>query len=833
MFKKIKGFISEWGGLAFEFSFMLCIFAPLDLYFSNKDEYWFTITQLLSVAFLISIAFLIVLLICFFGFSKMKKSEYIYAFFTCILIYFYIQGNYIPRNYGVLNGEEIDWSSYTSYEIASIALAIACIIIGVVLCVKFRDKITLFGTGVSVFLFLIQFVTILTLSVQNIDNTKSAAKYVNTEKNILELSEDKNVVVFLLDTFDGSYMNELISSDNKKCSEVFEDFTFYKDTLGAYPTTKCALPHILTGKWYENEEPFADYVKKAYIDNKVYINFAEKDYKLDVYTDSMFLAPDIVTFENVEEGNYYISDNVKFAKEIYTLVSFNYMPQQLKRFFFTDTDAISNLKESTTTSSSFSSDTIRFVNKLEKEGLNVSRKGNLFKFYHLDGTHQPYTFGEDLTSDANVNYTYLDETLGNIELVRKYIDQLKEKNLYDNTAIVILADHGQLGYSQNPLFMIKNFGEKHEFAVSDIKMTFDQLDEIWIALANNEIVDESFISNYSSEYQNRRFLYYNWDDAWSRMFMPGMEEMYSFGPAYDHEQLIASGRVYLSENADYSYQLGTPLDFISGRTGYNYCPYGISYGNVKKKALLKFDLKNEKYDNVKVSLQFSDKCYDGVVAIYANDNLVAETTYEKNRSFDFIVPKEYIADNILELIFDQTHGIDDSKNSFTATNMEIDKIVLENTAEEFILENQCTIMAFSYELGKTIQFNRDDSSASVNILSGFSKAEPKGCWTNSTEAVLKFMFNEQYSKDVEVTLDYHTFNGEQNVSIFANDIEVESYVADGHETKVFSIPAEYIREGLLDLKFALPDAKSPNDLGMSEDGRDLALFFYSLTITEK
>ncbi|MGN0639066.1 MAG: hypothetical protein ACI4J0_11900 [Huintestinicola sp.] len=982
MIKKIVGKtdLFQWLALAFEISFMLCMFAPIDIFFANKDEYWFSFGQLMSVSAIVFVLAFLILSVCFFGISKLGISNYVYAALVCGLVYLYIQGNYIPRNYGVLNGTDIDWNSYVSYGIASIAVIAICIILCIILCVKFKEKVPVFGKGVSVFLFLIQLVTTGTLVVQNIGGMQNTFQAVNTDKNLFELSSDRNIVVFILDTYDGEYFSELLDSDNEKYSEMFADFTFYKDTLGAYPTTKCAIPYMLTGKWYENEEPYVDYIKKSYIDNPVYEKFNEKNFTLNVYTNSMYLSPEKIEYENIEVGHYIISDKSEFAKEIYKLVSFNYMPHQLKQYFFTDTDTISKLKTSDTSGAAFSPDVQKFAERFEKEGLSLSKTGNLFKFYHLEGTHSPYTFGEDLKSDSDVQYTPYDEAAGNALLVKKYIDSLKSNGVYDDSTIVILADHGQVGYSQNPIFMIKNAGEHHEFQVSDTSMSFEFLDDIWIALANGEIVDDNFISNCSLEYGSRRFLFYNWDDAWSRQFMPGMEEMFCKGTAYDTANLEPSGRMYLSENADYSYALGTVLEFTDGRTGYTYCPYGISYGNVNQKALLKFDLSGQKFENIKVTVHTADKCGDGAVSLYANDQLTAELSYGAAEDISFIIPKASISDdNILELVFDQTGSEDSEISLLKKTNLKIDTVVLENSSEEFDLKKQRT--AFSFDLGKTVSHNEfprfiqkgfstveesliwtngNEAELKVNInedfhnikwdincksyngeqpvqvyvnesliarftakgkdnysiiipgelitdgelviklllpnavapcdvdpnfgdkrmlalafyemtfsdtdeemsvdaasgsayydlgtelyfdkerntvskycISGFSDSETNGTWTDKTESEMKFMIKNFDNTDLELTLNYKTFNEFQNVTIYANGKKVESYIAEDDQTKTVLIPADCIKDGVLDLIFELPDAISPKELGKSDDGRTLALYFKTITISEK
>lgn len=52
--------------------------------------------------------------------------------------------------------------------------------------------------------------------------------------------------------------------ENPDYREIFEDFTYYPNTVGAYPFTMMAIPHILSGEWFENQESFWDYNVNAF-----------------------------------------------------------------------------------------------------------------------------------------------------------------------------------------------------------------------------------------------------------------------------------------------------------------------------------------------------------------------------------------------------------------------------------------------------------------------------------------------------------------------------------------------------------------------------------------
>ena len=115
--------------------------------------------------------------------------------------------------------------------------------------------------------------------------------------------------------------------------------------------------------------------------------------------------------------------------------------------------------------------------------MTVSSGAPTLKFLHLMNTHPPYVF------DQTCNYAgrQQDKTRENFSIQVKcsldsfvmLLDSLKARNLYDKTAIILLADHGNYGIestrtsikgspakvvgSANPTFAIKPIGSKGPF----------------------------------------------------------------------------------------------------------------------------------------------------------------------------------------------------------------------------------------------------------------------------------------------------------------------------------------------------------------------------------
>ena len=125
------------------------------------------------------------------------------------------------------------------------------------------------------------------------------------------------------------------------------------------------------------------------------------------------------------------------------------MPYLLKRFF--NIQGV-DFKAFVNYSSEFNymdEDYIRDL-KLKKS----SSDKNFFIVEHLNGPHPP-------CDDT------LEETVNCLNIVKEYIRQLKEMNIYDDAFIIVTSDHGRhtgnfTEAAATPIFMVKEAGKTHE-----------------------------------------------------------------------------------------------------------------------------------------------------------------------------------------------------------------------------------------------------------------------------------------------------------------------------------------------------------------------------------
>lgn len=640
--------------LAGAIGFMAFIFAPIQFYVGNQDEFWFTFLQLLSVGAIGFVFCLVVLGGILLLLSKTPLAKIIFSVVLCAFVYFYVQGNFVPRNYGVMDGKTIDWNSYQGYAATSIVLIAVFATIALALILFAKDKVLKIAKVISMMLTAIMLISTTTLLIQNKDVFTVKKDLVCTDEGLYEFSENQNVIVIILDTFDSNYFDKILELNGSEVTDTLKDFTYYRNTVGSYPTTKGAVPYIVSGVWNENEIPFNEYLAKAYDESECLNILEDNNYEISLYTETPFLNEETRDFSNIVQEKPVVSNKIGFLSKMLKLVSFNYMPHQLKHYFYTTGDAFDSFNSVEGNNTVYSLSIVQHYYDLNNIEFSLTDSSNVFKFIHFDGTHPPATFNADLLACENA--TLYDEAMGNITYLNKYFDILKEYNLYDDTAIVVMADHGNgYGFSQQPLFMVKNAGEEHStLQISDVAMSHEYLSDVFISLASGDTVDEDFIEAYDGATNGRRFLFYTWDNTWDSDYLPHIDEFmfYSSKEAEDAEYTL-SGCLY---------HLGEELTF--GKNGnsnpYRYLGFqgdetGFTWTSGCKSEMV-FALDEVCDTNLLLSMNFGTLSNQNMI-IYCNGNFVAEYSANGTYELQLVIPYEFFKDEgCIDLTFELSNA---------------------------------------------------------------------------------------------------------------------------------------------------------------------------------
>lgn len=813
-------------------SYSFFIFGPLQIYLTNTTEFWFKLKHILPTM-IISFFIVFIFIILFSHIIPRDFRKYYGALLFGVGFALYIQGNFINLDYGVLDGSEINWNSYGIWGILNTAIWILCITVPIILTRLWPKQLRKIIKAVSLFIVSIQVITSGVLLVGAKTDSNSDKSITVTTKDMFSLSPKKNVIIFILDTFDASYMNEILDK-YPKYKELFKGFTYYNNTLGAYPTTKGALPHILTGERYDNSVPYNEYIDHAYDKTVLYDVLKREGFDIGIYANKAFISSNCAEiFENINIATEEPSSCIKLGLMIYKATAFSHFPHFLKSYVWYYTGDFEKYKDVSRNDVPYIIDDVAFYNKLITEGLSLNNNAFAFRLYHLSGTHPPYTMTSDIKYDMN-GTSFLDECIASLNIVLEYIDQLKKDYIYDDTSIIIMGDHGWVDLNQNPMLMIKQAGGDEDFAVSTAPVSYDDLLNIMLYLATGDITYKPIFS--IDNVRTRKYMYYTWDDSWNKKYLPDMYEYITSTAANDITGMYKTGKVYTSngivEGYNVNINLGEVLNFGNGGKIQGAFLYGFSgdegthIWSLGKKAKLSIIVDDDfAKEELAVSLKFK-YIYGNSQRIkcFINGTFIGEKKVTSaGKPITFVFSPELISDTgILEIEFEYPDAF---------RKKDSDEIrVLAFAFEQMIIDSAKNL--FSYitvgEEKVSVDFSVNGNSDKL-IDEGWHGQEAKHRWTSGDANIV---FYDADARNYLLTVEYLTYKHSGDTHVLYNGEEIARWSKNpATHTESVVLPAElFNKNGIQTVTFITENATSPLRSGESEDGRILGISVRSIAL---
>lgn len=452
--------------------FTFFVYAPIQLYVTNRNEFWFDMPAIVGLIAASAIAVFLALF-AIGVLLKKKQHRYLYgALFFGLGVAIFIQGDYINLNLGVLNGAQIIWSDYlVRFMINAViwgVIVLASIIAAKKVGKKYMRPACL---GVAVILTL-QVVTLAVLGISG-DKKNNSFEYISTTENLFTLSEKDNVVVFLMDMFDSSYLDELIAQDDPVLDD-YDDFVYYRNHTGSYSTTNYSLGSLFINDYVDNAYPtFKEALNAQYVSEKnVFPVLAEQGCSLDVYCPMPTMLPDELyqASSSVKQEKYTVKNHLGFVTELYKMCATKFAPDFMKPLVWMDSSAFDAYKSVWGENDVYSIDNIALYQLFQNKKIEKDDAQH-FKFIYGNGVHYPYINDENFNpiAESHSHEDAIGAAKGVLKLCAQYIDMMKEAGVYDNTTIIIMADHGYYwdGVLTNPLMMIKPSKHQAPFAISN------------------------------------------------------------------------------------------------------------------------------------------------------------------------------------------------------------------------------------------------------------------------------------------------------------------------------------------------------------------------------
>lgn len=531
-------------------SFILFIYAPVELYCSNLDEFWFGFGVLIRLAlgmFAVSMILMTAIYVILLMIHPVVYRLGLAAGLI-LLICTYVQGNFLITNLPPLDGSTINWNDYLLLRKETLLLwaVVAVIIIALLIFLKQQwfENVLMFISGCMTLMLLVTGISV----VISAPSGKGTTDLYVTEKNEYTMSQDENFVILVLDTLDSREFSALLE-EHPEYREIFADFTYYENMTAAYSCTKRAIPFLLGGDWYENDGDFTEYMNDVYKNSPLFEELKKRGYLLDLYETDLYTQDEdaLADFDNIIHADYSVNSWIGLAKQELKLIGFRYAPFDLKRFCVTKKAGFDEEIRVDCEYRNCDDENGRFKEDLENNEFTADNTEKCFKFIHLEGAHAPFVYDKDCNYIDVQDGTYRQNVEASLTLAAMYIDALKKSGAYDNTALIVMADHGYNGDSSNEyefmrqaaMFLVKGRNENHDtMQISQAPVSYVDLPDAYVRLLDGQQSDEIFDWK-EGDTRERRFLYYKFlqEDT--------MMEYLQKGYAQDMTTMVPTGKVFV------------------------------------------------------------------------------------------------------------------------------------------------------------------------------------------------------------------------------------------------------------------------------------------------
>ena len=478
---------------------------------------------MLPIIGLYLIALTLICVIIFLIFKGKAKNIAKYIIFS-IFIGLYIQGNYLNFGYGVLDGYRVRWETMITKGIINTCIWI--VIFAIPFIFKKLKKEKLFNLISSCVSLLVIGVQVMTLGFLIASKNQKSTETKNglNNNNILNLSKDENIIVFMADTFEGTFMNEILEK-NPEYKEKLQDFIYFDNCTTTSFFTYSSMPMLLTGEEIKVGNTLKENLKECFDNTNQYNVLKENGYSIQLYTEK------VLSSGNSQADNLNgIIDNVstkyetksKIGNKMYKYVLYRYLPHFLKSKFVVSSDDFNEIKSNDDALiykySSYYLDDVKFNNALEEDGIETGDKKKSFKFYQLSGMHAPYNTTTQIEYNTRGKYQSLpeeerryNEGLATLNILINYVDGLKKEGIYDKTTIIFMADHGYFNRFYTTL-LVKKKDTRQDFTINSapVSLLEDLSPTIMNLASNSKNYGKDFFDYKEGEERTRKALDYTY-----------------------------------------------------------------------------------------------------------------------------------------------------------------------------------------------------------------------------------------------------------------------------------------------------------------------------------
>ena len=287
----------------------------------------------------------------------------------------------------------------------------------------------------------------------------------------------QNIVVLMLDMFTGGNMKQILEMDPSLANEL-DGFTWYPETMSTGSMTLFGLPSILGGEKLaaynlldkNRTESLEETINKEWAN--IFNELHHKNYEVSVFEynwlrteiiNKYLMAPVNLIQANVlwdqlphiwaqKHRIPYDIESINYSKFFYSYGLFKISPLSKKNRIYRHGKWNKAIHRGWT-NRAHSLRGIAQLDSFSQISQVIKSTKNQFKFITNETTHAPWSIGEScLPVDSSGEYelnsdgTYKEHIQTEycaIKSITKWINWMKEQEVYDNSTIIIVSDHGR------------------------------------------------------------------------------------------------------------------------------------------------------------------------------------------------------------------------------------------------------------------------------------------------------------------------------------------------------------------------------------------------------
>ncbi len=419
---------------------------PFTLYAFNVFEYLETFGRIVPLLLGLVVAVTLVLTLVARVLPRVLGERFVTLVFSLACMG-WMQANMFVADYGLIDGQALAIEGRSGRATGELALWVLVVLVGQGLHRFLLPRIA-FLSGLFLALGL---VSLPFVSASGGDSVPIGNEFrsLSPVDEIHSFSDERNFLLVILDATTSDAFARVVAEQPEWGQTSFSGFTFYADALGAFPTTAFSLPVMLGIPPFRNERSVPGYRAKAMLEGDTIarrlmdVGVAVDWIGLDVFHLSQGVYTTAYAIPKTTESA--AAYRRRMAAELLDLSLFRHAPHTLKEVLYSEGAwTVQPLVATTSADLLVPAASARFLAEYGG-GLRLDRGSATFKILHLNGGHTPMVLDDQCNVVPQRPYdepSYLDQVRCAVTRTAEFFDQLKASGIYDNSLIVLAADHG-------------------------------------------------------------------------------------------------------------------------------------------------------------------------------------------------------------------------------------------------------------------------------------------------------------------------------------------------------------------------------------------------------